>query len=565
MKKFEDFKYERPDFASVSTKFKDLIESFENASSFEEQDMVFQEINEIRIHINTMGALAYIRHSINTRDEFYRLEQEFLDENMPAYGDIVSKFYKALVGSKYKLDLENKWGDQLFNLAEMELKSFSNEIIEDLVEENKLVSSYSQLLASAEIEFEGSKRTLSQLGPFMESEDREMRKAANLAYNSFFIENEEKFDEIFDKLVVVRTRMAKKLGYNNFVELAYPRLGRSDYDSENVKSYRDQVYRELVPLVVELKDRQKKRLGFSELKYYDESLLFTSGNPNPKGDANWIIDNGKKMYEDLSNETREFFNFMLDRNLMDLLSKDGKMSGGYCHFLDEEKAPFIFANFNGTRGDIDVLTHEAGHAFQAYMSRDLGIPEYSFPTYEASEIHSMSMEFITWPWMDLFFEEDVDKYKFVHLSGAITFIPYGVAVDEFQHIVYENPNLSKEERKLKWRELEKKYLPFKDYEDNDFLNRGGFWFRQRHIFESPFYYIDYTLAQVCAFQFFNKLGENRDEAWEDYLRLCKQGGSRPFLDLLKVANLENPFVEGTIKKTVDPLKSFLDKIDDSRF
>ncbi len=565
MKKFEDFKYERPDFASVSTKFKGLIESFENASSFEEQDMVFQEINEIRIHINTMGALAYIRHSINTRDEFYRLEQEFLDENMPAYGDIVSKFYKALVGSKYKLDLENKWGDQLFNLAEMELKSFSNEIIEDLVEENKLVSSYSQLLASAEIEFEGSKRTLSQLGPFMESEDREMRKAANLAYNSFFIENEEKFDEIFDNLVVVRTRMAKKLGYNNFVELAYPRLGRSDYDSENVKSYRDQVYRELVPLVVELKDRQKKRLGFSELKYYDESLLFTSGNPNPKGDANWIIDNGKKMYEDLSNETREFFNFMLDRNLMDLLSKDGKMSGGYCHFLDEEKAPFIFANFNGTRGDIDVLTHEAGHAFQAYMSRDLGIPEYSFPTYEASEIHSMSMEFITWPWMDLFFEEDVDKYKFVHLSGAISFIPYGVAVDEFQHIVYENPNLSKEERKLKWRELEKKYLPFKDYEDNDFLNRGGFWFRQRHIFESPFYYIDYTLAQVCAFQFFNKLEENRDEAWEDYLRLCKQGGSKPFLDLLKVANLENPFVEGTIKKTVDPLKSFLNKIDDSRF
>ncbi len=563
--KFSDYKYERPDLVKEGEKIEALIEEFKEAKDLVQAEDLFEKMNEIRRHISTMSALAYIRHSIDINNKFYDEEQTFLDENMPAYGESVTKFYRAITESKYRPDLEKKWGKQLFTMAELDLKSFSKEIIEDSVEENKLVGEYSKLMASAKIDFEGEKRTLSQIGPFMQSEDREMRKKANEAYNSFFIENEDEFDRIFDSLVKVRDRMAKKLGYKNFVELGYPRLGRSDYNSKDVENYRKQVEREIVPLVAELKERQKSRLGLEDLKYYDESLQFLSGNPMPQGDADWIVENGKKMYGELSKETDEFFNFMLDRGLMDLESKDGKMSGGYCHFLDDYQSPFIFANFNGTRGDVDVLTHEAGHAFQAYRSRKSGIPEYSFPTYEASEIHSMSMEFITWPWMELFFKDDLEKYKFVHLAGTITFIPYGVAVDEFQHFVYENPEVSPSERKAKWREIEKKYLPYKDYDGNDFLERGGFWFRQRHIFQSPFYYIDYTLAQVCAHQFFNKLEEDRDQAWEDYLRLCDQGGSKSFLELLEVARLENPFVDGTIKKTIEPIKGYLDNIDDSKF
>ena len=565
MIKFKDYEYIRPDFDKISEQFDLLLSKFENAEAFEEQNQIMSEINKIRSNVDTMVNLVYIRHTINTEDEFYAKEQDFIDENMPKFQNAVSKYYKALVNSKFREELEKVWGKQLFTLAELQLKTFSEEIIEDLIKENKLVTEYDKLIGSAKINFEGEERTLSQMAPFMESKDRDMRKRAYEAYINFFKENESKFDEIYDNLVKVRTTMAKKLGFENYVAMGYARMSRSDYDASMVANYRKQVYEDLVPVVVELKDRQRKRLGLDEFKYYDEPLEYTTGNATPKGDPEWILENGKRMYKELSKETDEFFTFMVERELMDLVSKKGKMSGGYCTYIPDYKSPFIFSNFNGTSGDVDVLTHEAGHAFQSYLSRDYEVPEYGFPTYEACEIHSMSMEFITWPWMELFFKEEVDKYKFSHLSGAVNFIPYGVTVDEFQHYVYENPEATPEERKAKWREIEKKYLPFRDYEDNDFLNRGGYWFRQSHIFTAPFYYIDYTLAQVCAFQFWIKMNQDREKAWEDYIRLCKAGGSKSFLELVELANLENPFLDGTIKKVVGPIKEWLDSIDDSKF
>ena len=563
--KFKDYKYTRPDLVKIREEMDNLLKKFNEAESFEAQNKVMEEINKIRSNVDTMGNLVFIRHSINTEDEFYAKEQDFLDENMPIYQNIVVKFYKELVDSKYRSELEEVWGKQLFTLAELELKTFSEEIIEDLIKENKLVTEYDKLIASAKIEFKGETRNLSQMAPFMQSKDRNVRKEAYEVYINFFKENESEFDRIYDELVQVRNTMAKKLGYENFVQMGYDRMGRSDYNADMVANYRKQVYEDLVPLVEELKDRQRDRLGLEEMKYYDEPLEYLTGNATPKGEPHWIIDNGKKMYSELSEETKEFFTFMVERELLDLVSKKGKMSGGYCTFISDYKSPFIFSNFNGTSGDVDVLTHEAGHAFQAYMSRDLGVPEYAFPTSESAEIHSMSMEFITWPWMELFFEDEVDKYKFSHLAGAVNFVPYGVTVDEFQHFVYEVPQATPEERKAKWREIEKKYLPFRDYEDNDFLNRGGYWFRQGHIFSTPFYYIDYTLAQICAFQFWIKTREDSENAWEDYLRLCKVGGSKPFLELVELANLKNPFVDGTIKEVVEPIKEWLDNVDDSKF
>lgn len=563
--KFQDYKYARPDISKISEQFEGLLLRFDAAESFSEQNRIMEETNKIRSNVETMVNLAYIRHSINTEDEFYSKEQDFLDENMPAYQSIVSKYYEALVNSKYREELEKVWGRQIFTLAELQLKTFSEAIMEDLVKENKLVTEYDKLIASAKIYFEGEERNLSQMAPFMESPVRTMRKRAYEAYTSFFKENETKFDQIYDELVKVRTEMAKKLGYRNFIDMGYARMSRSDYNAEMVANYREQVYEDLVPVVIGLKERQRKRLSLDELKYYDEPLEYTTGNAVPKGGPQWILENGKRMYRELSKETDEFFSFMSERGLLDLVSKKGKMSGGYCTYISDYKSPFIFSNFNGTSGDIDVLTHEAGHAFQSYLSKDYEIPEYNFPTYEASEIHSMSMEFITWPWMELFFEDEAEKYKFSHLSGAINFIPYGVTVDEFQHFVYENPDASPEKRKVKWREIEKKYMPFRDYEDNDLLNRGGYWFRQSHIFQSPFYYIDYTLAQVCAFQFWNKISQDRKKAWADYIRLCKAGGSKPFLELIILANLQNPFVDGTIKQVVEPIKAWLDKIDDKKF
>ena len=562
--KFNDYKYEKINIDETKEKFSNLIKSFSDAENLEEQTKYMDEIIKLRNHIDTMETLVSIRHSIDTTDEFYDKENEYVDEISPILFGFISEFYKALVNSKFRADLEKKYGKFLFDLAENTLKTFNEEIIPDLQEENRLSSKYSKLIASAKIQFDGEEKNLSEMVPYTQSKDRNVRIEASKKVAHFFKENKDEFDKIYDGLVKVRTTIAQKLGYKNYVELGYARLSRLEYDSEMVASYRKQVLENIVPLHTELRQRQAKRLGLDKLKFYDEPIKFNSGNADPHGDPEWILNHGKTMYNELSKETAEFFSFMTEKNLLDLLSKKGKMSGGYCTYIPEYKSPYIFANFNGTSHDVDVLTHEAGHAFQIYQSRGYEIPEYLWPTYEACEIHSMSMEFLTWPWMDLFFENDAEKYKFIHLSEALLFIPYGVTVDEFQHWVYENPNATPDDRRAKWLEIEKKYLPTRDYGEVDDLKEGIFWFRQGHIFNSPFYYIDYTLAQVCAFQFWIKSQENPEKAWDEYLALCKLGGSKPFFELMKAANLKNPFEQGTIASVIPKIREFLESIDDMK-
>ena len=559
---FNDYKYEHLDLEKIKGQFSELIDSFERAENVDKQIEAFDKIIKLRNHIETMQTLVSIRHSIDTNDEFYDKENEYMDEISPILFGFTNDFYKALVNSKFKDELIKKYGKLLFDLAENTLKVFSNKIIPDAQEENRLSSKYSKLIASAKIDFDGEELNLSQMVPYTQSKDRNVRIEAAKKVAQFFAENQEEFDNIYDSLVKVRTKMAQKMGYKNYVEFGYKQLSRLEYDAKMVEGYRNQVLENIVPLHTELRKRQEKRLGVEKLRFYDEAIKFNSGNADPHGSPEWILNHGKTMYKELSKETDEFFTFMTENNLLDLLSKKGKMSGGYCTYIPEHKAPFIFANFNGTAHDIDVLTHEAGHAFQVYQSRGFEVPEYLWPTYEACEIHSMSMEFLTWPWMKLFFENDTEKYKFIHLSEALLFIPYGVTVDEFQHWVYENPEVTPQERREKWLEIEKKYLPTRDYGEVDELKNGIFWFRQAHIFSSPFYYIDYTLAQVCAFQFWIKSREDREKAWQDYLNLCKLGGSKSFFELMKSANLKNPFEEGTLAAVIPKIKEYLDSVDD---
>ncbi|ASN04630.1 M3 family oligoendopeptidase [Virgibacillus necropolis] len=562
MQTFENYTYERPNLEKEKSAFAELLNTFKKASTIEEANDAINEINKFRNRLSTLSNLVYIRASIDTNDEFYQKERDFFDDIEPEIKSLNTDFYKELVVSAYREDLEKQWGEQLFEIANFEIKSFDPKVIKLLQKENKLTSEYSKLVASAEVAFQGKTLTLAQLGPYAQDKDRETRKKATEASSGFFAQHSEKFDGLYDQLVKTRHEIATTLGYKNFVELGYIRMLRIDYDAEMVTVFRKQVRDSIVPLVTRLYDKQAERIGVDSLKNYDESFKFKSGNADPKGTPEWIIENGKKMYEELSPETNKFFHYMLDRNLMDLEAKKGKEAGGYCSFIDDYQSPFIFANFNGTSGDVDVLTHEAGHAFQVYESRHIGIPEYSFPTLEAAEIHSMSMEFFTWPWMELFFHDDTEKYKYSHLADGLQFLPYGVAVDKFQHLVYENPEWTPEERNQAWKKLEETYLPHRDYDGNDYLESGRFWQRQGHIYDVPFYYIDYTLAQICAFQFWKRAQEDHKEAWNDYIKLCQLGGQKAFLGLVESANLRSPFKEGTVESVVDTIEEWLDSVDD---
>jgi len=559
--KFSEFEYQRPEIQKIKASLESITQKLSENPSLEEEKKLILDYYKIMDDFETMQTLASIRHSIDTNDSFYEDEQAFYDENGPNIQSFQQQFIQQVLNSKNVEKLEEDLGSLLFERARLSLKVFSPEILEDLQLENKLSTEYGKLLASAKIPFEGEIYNLSQMGPFVQDKNRETRHQAQLAVSKFFEENEKTIDRIYDDLVKVRTKMAHKLGYPSFVPMAYDRMGRTDYNADDVKNYREQIYQDVVPIVSELTKRKSQRLGIKDLKSYDLSLNFLTGNPAPKGDRAWQVEKAQKMYSEMSTVTGDFFNFLLEKELLDLDSKPGKQGGGYCTFIPNYDAPFIFANFNGTSHDVDVLTHEAGHAFQVYSSKDL-FPEYRWPTMEAAEIHSMSMEFLAWPWMDEFFLEDTTKYKFTHLTSSISFLPYGAAVDEFQHEVYSKPNLSPDDRKALWRDIEKKYLPFKDYDDDAFLEKGTFWFRQGHIFSVPFYYIDYTLAQVVAFQYWVLHQENPEKALESYIEVCKLGGSKSFTGLLESVGLKNPFKSGTIKNVTEPIQKYLSEVND---
>ena len=561
--KFSEMPYERPDLAAVKQQFADLLAELQAAPDYAAAREVFLREQTLSKHIDTLANLASVRNTIDTRDKFYDEEMNFWNEALPQLQECENAWSKAMLASPFRKDFAAEYGDLMVVNAEIADKAFSPEILPEMAEENKLTTEYGKLIASAQIPFEGGVYTLSQLSPFKNDPDDARRLAAWQAEGKWYKEHQAEFDGIYDKLVHLRDTMGKKLGYEGYTTLGYYRMGRNCYTKADVEKFRAAVVKYLVPLADSIYREQAKRLGKQyPMNFADNALMFRSGNPTPCGDADAIVAQGKKFYDELSPETSEFFNKMLDDQLMDLLSTPGKAGGGYCTGLGDYAVPFIFANFNGTQHDVEVVTHEAGHAFAAYMNRNRIPYATVWPSMEGCEVHSMSMEFFAWPWAEGFFGKDARKFRYSHLAGALTFIPYGTMVDHFQHIVYEKPDMTPKERHGVWKELLGVYMPWMQLGDEiPFYGEGEGWQRQMHIYQSPFYYIDYCLAQTVSLQFWAMLQKDRAEAWSHYMAYTLQGGSRVFTELLKNAGLTSPFEESCLRGVCETAKQWLDNYD----
>ena len=415
------------------------------------------------------------------------------------------------------------------------------------IRESNLCTAYSKTVAGCSVEFMGEKCNFYGLLRHMQSADRAERRAAFAEWAKLYEGVSDTLDEQYSKLVKLRCTIAKRLGFSSYIDYIYPAMGRFDYDAKRVEAFREAVRTCITPLCEKLFREQAERLGLERLEWYDEDLCFPEGNAVPVGTPEELVEKARRMYEEMSPETGEFFNFMTEHELFDLVTRENKHLGGYMTFLAEYKSPFIFSNFNGTSADIDVLTHEAGHAFEGYYaSRRLPILHLAGSTSEVNEIHSMSMEFFAYPWMDRFFGDKADKYRYAHFTDAFKSIPYLVCVDEFQHRVFENPKASAAQRRRIWREIEQKYMPWRSYDGNAFLEGGGFWMQKQHIFLYPFYYIDYAMAQLDAFALYRKQTEGGD-AWESYRKLCGMGGMYGYFETLERAGLPNPLDPENVK------------------
>lgn len=557
---FSALPYKRPDFAALSGFLAESTEKMKHAGS-EEALALLDEVIEALQHFESQYQIAYIRNSIDTGDSFYDGEIAFFNETLPHLELAKKPFFEAALASPALPVMKEKYGDLYFTRLERKQRLADPRIVDDQVAESRLVQEYCRITASASADFRGESLNFYGLLKKMQDADRNVRREAMTCWSGLYQSIAGRLDEIYTEMLDIRQRMAKTLGFASFEDLIFLQMERFDYTKEDIARYREEIVRYVVPAAAQIFKEKKEALHLDQLHFYDESAPGPDGDTDPVGSAPELVEKARQLYCRLSPETGEFFDFMTDHEMFDLVSRPGKATGGYCTFIPDEKAPFIFSNFNGTAADVDVLTHEAGHAFQSYTASRAGVPfDVVFPTAESAEIHSMSMELLTYPDIALFFGDDpvkAQRYRRTHLQEAVCSVPYIACVDEFQEVVYRDNLTAAADRRALWHRLEQKYLPWRDYDGDEFLAGGGFWMQKLHIFTIPFYYVDYSLAQMSAFEYFLRAEDDRAAAFRDYLALCRAGGRYSYLKLLSIGGLHSPLAAGTVEQIMKKLRRYI--------
>jgi len=560
---FAEIDAPEPDLRVLATRTDEVVDALGPDSALEACIDAVNVWDGLRRDVATYEALVELRYHQATDDPGARARRQAWDEARPRWTELTVTVKRALLTHPRRAELERALGAQAFALWESEVLAFDPAIKDALVAEAGLTAEYVELLASARVSFNGEELNLPELVKYRQHADRELRHEAERAHWQWYAANSGELDRIFDDLVRGRTGMARQLGLGDFVELGYRRMCRVDYDRADVEGLRAAVREHVVPFAAELRRRQGATLGLDaasgpdRLAAWDEQVHDRAGNPVPGGGPEWLMARAREMFDEMG-PLGPFFRLMDDGGYLDLPARPGKSGGGFCTSFPTVGMPFVFANFNGTKTDVDVFTHEMGHAFQCYQSREQPLSDYHWPTFESAEIHSMSLEFLTWPHMERFFgPTEAERYRGAHLTDALLFLPYGTAVDHFQHEVYSRPDLAPSERHHVWRELERTYLPWRDWGDLPYPASGASWQRQRHIYGMPFYYIDYVLAQVCALQFWARARTDPAAALEDYVALCGRGGSAPFRELARSAGLRSPFDDGCLADVVAAAREVL--------
>ena len=553
---FSELSFPRPDEQSLKARY-DAIASLLDAGDRVEALHAF---DAVRREYESWASHVHLQFSRNTQDETARADRDYADRLSPVTTDHEVTVKKRLLADPDREGLEAIVTSHVVRLWESDTTTFDPRISTDLEEEARLAGEYTALLAAAKIPFDGKTLNLSGLVPYLQGMDRDVRHAAEMARWAFFEENGAELDALYGKLVTLRDRMAKTLGFENYIELGYRRMRRTDYGPEQVAAFREKVLAYVTPLISSLIERRRLKMGWDKVMAWDEALIDLQGNPGPAGDHDLLVARAEGMFGDLdpSGEMADFYARMRDLGYLDLKNREGKAGGGFCTSFPTVGTPYIFANFNGTHNDIGVFTHEMGHAFQNWKSRDLPWIDQLWPTMEAAEIHSMGLEFLTWPQIGALVEDGAaDRYRRMHLIDALSFFPYGVCVDHFQHEVYAHPDMTPEERHQTWQGLEKLYMPWRDWGDLAYPAKGGRWQAQLHIYRLPFYYIDYALAQCCALQLWLGSRLDREGTLETYRRLCAEGGSKPFAQLVSEAGLTSPFEADVLAEVVHEAEQVL--------
>jgi len=539
----------------AKTEYQKLLKRLPEAEESSTSELwigLFADWNALKSYIGSEGSRINHEFSKDMRDETNESADKYFREKVsPVFYEPEHRLVSAFLASKHRSELTKKYGEQLVPAYETELKPLDPINTKLRTQTSKLSTTYDKLVAEAMIKIRGEEMTLWKARSLTTSPDRALRKAAYLAIRGWFLEHHDELAKIYDKLVKIRHKMGRNVGYDNYIELAYQNMGRTDYDALAVKQFRDSVRQYLVPLNRRLGRTQARALKLKKLRPWDSSYDPRTTLPLGIVPIANQTSQARRLFTKLSPELRAHFQSMLDKGCIDLENRPGKKAGAYCTSFSDEAKVAVFCNSTGDADDIHILTHEMGHAFQGLESRDIEAVDLQWGAADFCEVHSTSMEFLSLPHIEEFFtEENADKFRLGRWQSAIGIICYVAVVDEFQHWVYENPGASIPDRDAKWCQISDLYLQDIDYSGYEDYQKTR-WYMQPHIFGMPFYYIDYALAETVALQIAMIDSKNHSRAIRIYMKLCRIGGTKSFLKAIKQSKLGSPFEPKLIKELAD--------------
>ncbi len=545
------------DWAEIAPYFAEL--KSREFRSKEELETWLKDLSELEAAIQEEMGRRYINMTRYTDNQIYRDSfNHMIEEIEPKVSPLINELNQKLINSPYSRLLTGNGYEILLRGVRNEIELFREENIPLQTKIQSLQSKYGEITGGLSIEYNGKELTLQQASLLLMSEDRKLREEIFNKIQEARLSVEEKLDDLFDEMVPLRHQMALNAGFENFRDYMFSVKGRFDYTAEDCKQFHEAVLKKVVPLLDDIEEDRKNKLALEVLRPWDLRVDKYGRAPlKPFKDSKELIEKSVKLFSKLDTYFAQCLETMDEIGHLDLESRKNKAPGGYNYPLDEVGVPFIFMNATSTFRDMITLMHEGGHAVHSFLTKDLDLLPFKHPTSEVAELASMSMELLTMDYWNEFFteKEDLSRAKEEHLEQIIETLPWVAVIDKFQHWIYENPTHSRNERRNKWMEIFDAYRSkIVDYTDLEDVKRSA-WQRQLHIFEVPFYYIEYAIAQLGAIGIWKNYRENPRESMENYKKGLSLGYTRKIPEIYSIAGVEFNFTS----EHIEALSEYINK------
>ncbi|MEO5910376.1 MAG: M3 family oligoendopeptidase [Pelobium sp.] len=552
------------DWATLAPIFNELQHRAIN--SVQELEKWLKDKSELEAALEEDFAWRYIKMSCDTANEdLVKSFQYFAMEIEPKIAPIGNELNKKLIASAYLYELDQDKYFVYLRAVKKALELFREKNIPLQTELQVEQQKYQGITGAMSVTLNGQEYTLEQAANFLKDLNREVRKDAWENITSRRLEDKVQLDELFNKLKSLRHEVAQNAGFDNFRDYMFQALGRFDYSPQDCFDFHDAIEKEVVPLLAAQAEERKNLLGLSTLKPWDTEVD-TSGKAalKPFNNGQELIDKSISCFNKLDSYLGSRLEIMKENGLFDMESRKGKAPGGYNYPLSETGAPFIFMNSANSFRDLTTMVHEGGHAVHTFLTADLELNDFKHCPSEVAELASMSMELISMDHWDEFFkdEEELKRAKRYQLKDVLKTLPWVAVVDAFQHWIYTHPDHTSAERTKAWSKIFTRFgANFVDWSEHQEALEN-LWQKQLHIFEVPFYYIEYAIAQLGAIAVWKNYKENPKKGLENYMAALKLGYTKNMKEIYQTAGIEFNFSASYIKELMDFVKAELQKLED---